>query len=213
MTPMSTPVTTPRDTPAVASFSTEHLVLDDLEPLEHPETLTPVSLTPVSLTPVSLAPVLPTPPELDAVSAPLEYAHASVGEHAPWEDQPLRDAVVTTDALLRTTPTSVAVVKAAPVVEPVSPPRRPDLDRGHTLALPTPGRGVVAVETPSRGQRVVAPEPPVRRTTPEPVRSVTPEPSAKPASAPARAVELPMILGTIATCIVAGGAVWWLLLR
>jgi hypothetical protein len=42
---------------------------------------------------------------------------------------------------------------------------------------------------------------------------VTPEPSAKPASAPARAVELPMILGTIATCIVAGGAVWWLLLR
>jgi len=46
------------------------------------------------------------------------YAHASIAEHEEWEDQPLRDAVAVTDVLLRTTPSGVPVIPAAPVLEP-----------------------------------------------------------------------------------------------
>jgi hypothetical protein len=46
------------------------------------------------------------------------YAHASIAEHEEWEDQPLRDAVAVTDVLLRTTPSGVPVIPAAPALEP-----------------------------------------------------------------------------------------------
>ncbi|AMW05201.1 tetratricopeptide repeat protein [Gemmatimonas phototrophica] len=55
------------------------------------------------------------------------YAHASIEAHEEWEDQPLRDAVAVTDVLLRTTPSGVPIIPAAPVVEP------PSLDQADDL--------------------------------------------------------------------------------
>jgi hypothetical protein len=58
-------------------------------------------------------------PASSSVPAPLEYAHASIDESAPWEDQPLREAVAVTDRLLRTTPTGMSDL---PVGAPLEPP-------------------------------------------------------------------------------------------
>jgi hypothetical protein len=113
-----------------------------------------------------------------------------------------------TDGLLRARPSGgeAAIVSTT----------RLDLDRGHTLAMPTPGRGVVAMETPSRGGRAVAVAEPVRerdRGDEKPTReSVSPAPKIS-APAPAKSVELPMILGLVVTLVVSGVAVWYLLLR
>ena len=53
-------------------------------------------------------------PAFDSEDAAPVYAHATVAEHEEWEDQPLRDAVAVTDVLLRTTPSGVPIVPAAP---------------------------------------------------------------------------------------------------
>jgi hypothetical protein len=108
---------------------------------------------------------------------------------APREDQPLRDAVVLTDILLRTTPASTPGIPIetpfeslelpAAAVEPVAAPERfaptpvvparltptgtgiPPLDdRGPTVVLPTSDRGVRPMETPSRSSRSVRREVP-----------------------------------------------------
>ncbi|MFN9797705.1 MAG: tetratricopeptide repeat protein [Gemmatimonas sp.] len=51
-------------------------------------------------------------------ASPRVYAHASITDRADWEDQPLRDAVVVTDHLLRITPTGVPVVPTTALLEP-----------------------------------------------------------------------------------------------
>ncbi|MFN4773311.1 MAG: tetratricopeptide repeat protein [Gemmatimonas sp.] len=51
-------------------------------------------------------------------ASPRGYAHASITDRADWEDQPLRDAVVVTDHLLRITPTGVPVVPTTALLEP-----------------------------------------------------------------------------------------------
>ncbi len=51
-------------------------------------------------------------------ASPRVYAHASITDRADWEDQPLRDAVVVTDHLLRITPTGVPAVPTTARLEP-----------------------------------------------------------------------------------------------
>ena len=83
-------------------------------------------------------------PAFDGEDAAQVYAHATVAEHEEWEDQPLRDAVAVTDVLLRTTPSGVPIVPAAPA--PASEPMQVsaaveglafDLDLAFDEATPT----------------------------------------------------------------------------
>lgn len=62
---------------------------------------------PVSDGPVTKAPVNEAPPANDEFSA---FLDASLLPDEDWEDQPLRDAVVLTDVLLRSTPSGVPVI-------------------------------------------------------------------------------------------------------
>jgi len=74
-------------------------------------------------------------PTFDGEDAAQVYAHATVAEHEQWEDQPLRDAVAVTDVLLRTTPSGVPIVPAAPVPEPKAPLPLQEPVPADTLAI------------------------------------------------------------------------------
>lgn len=161
------------------------LTLDDLEPLDEP---TPPSVI-----------AFETPGSSDALDV-REYAHASIETAAPWEEGPV----------IERPPIAEPVVSAAPR-HAVSPVFR-DLDRGPTIAMPTPDRGVRTIETPSRAPRaVVRDEAPSRRESPAEI----PAPRAAKAPAPEgkSGVYLPMILGTVAAVAAGAGAVWWFILR
>ncbi|MBL0940955.1 MAG: tetratricopeptide repeat protein [Gemmatimonadaceae bacterium] len=62
------------------------------------------------------ADVEPLPPQsapaAAAVETPAVYVHSAIEAEEDWEDQPLRDAVVLTDVLLRTTPSGVPAIPA-----------------------------------------------------------------------------------------------------
>lgn len=157
------------------------LILDDLEPLDEP-------VPPP-------APVFDTPSASEPIEV-REYAHASIETAAPWEEAP--------------------VIERPPIAEPVVSvvPRAAvpavfrDLDRGPTIAMPTPDRGVRTIETPSRAPRaVVRDEPPARR-------EVVPPKGAKVAAPEGKSgVYLPMLVGTVVAVAAGAGAVWWFVLR
>jgi tetratricopeptide (TPR) repeat protein len=178
----------------------KRLTLDDLEPLDEPEPIpvaAPASSEVREPTPLGIV-AFETPGSSDALEV-REYAHASIDAPAAWEEEP--------------------VIERPPIAEPVSVARGNtvspifrDLDRGPTIAMPTPDRGVRTIETPSRAPRaVVRDEPPARR---EPAAEVAAPRSAKVAAPEAKsAVYLPMILGTVAAVAAGAGAVWWFILR
>ena len=97
-------------------------------------------------------------PAFDGEDAAQVYAHATVAEHEEWEDQPLRDAVAVTDVLLRTTPSGVPIVPAAPA--PASEPMQVsaaveglafDLDLAFDEATPTSTETSVSTDDAALG--------------------------------------------------------------
>ena len=97
-------------------------------------------------------------PAFDGEDAAQVYAHATVAEHVVWEDQPLRDAVAVTDVLLRTTPSGVPIVPAAPA--PASEPMQVsaaaeglafDLDLAFDEATPTSTETSVSTDDAALG--------------------------------------------------------------
>lgn len=172
------------------------LVLDDLEPLEEsmPD-------------PIVDVPIDPTLESLDEVR---EYAHASIETQAPWEEAPVMERPPIAEPVVARGTTSNANAAATSAANAFR-----DLDRGPTIAMPTPDRGVRTLETPARGARVpVREDAPARRENESaPSRKSKAGASPSVAETPSSASMVPMFAGIAAAVAAGAGAVWWFVLR
>jgi hypothetical protein len=107
----------------------------------------------------------------EAVAAGLEQALAEplpvsplVDDAQEWEDQPLRDAVLLTDALLRTTPSGVPVIRAEPDAPVVIAPTAAEEAVAEPVPEPVAPSVAEPVATPAAA--------PVAETVSEPVDSL-----------------------------------------
>ncbi len=181
------------------------LVLDDLEPLE--ESVPDPILDPT---------IDPTLESLDEVR---EYAHASIETRAPWEEEPvmerppIAEPVAARNASSSASAGSSAAAMSAAATSAANAFR--DLDRGPTIAMPTPDRGVRTLETPARGTRVPAREDASARRESEsaPARKSRANASPSVTETPTSGSMVPMFAGIGAAVAAGAGAVWWFVLR
>jgi tetratricopeptide (TPR) repeat protein len=101
------PTPTPTMTPVSAVLAEVTRTVAEREALEQAQD---EDVDALLVPPVSATTPAPSPAPLPPV-----YVHSSIAADDDWEDQPLRDAVVLTDVLLRTTPSGVPAIP-----EPVS---------------------------------------------------------------------------------------------
>ncbi len=99
-TPLPTP--TPTMTPVSAVLAEVTRTVAEREALEQAQD---EDVDALLVPPVSATTPAPSPAPLPPV-----YVHSSIAADDDWEDQPLRDAVVLTDVLLRTTPSGVPAI-------------------------------------------------------------------------------------------------------
>lgn len=186
------------------------LLVDDLDSLE--ETVPESVVVPA---------IDPTLESLDEVR---EYAHASIDTQAPWEEAPVMERPPIAEPISPRTSSANAGANAGAnasgnAVSASAANAFRDLDRGPTIAMPTPNHGVRTLETPARGTRVPAREeaPPRRdvESAPAPAPARKSKGSASPpvAETPKSGAMMPMLVGMAAAVAAGAGAVWWFILR
>jgi len=137
--PLPTP--TPTMTPVSAVLAEVTRTVAEREALEQAQD---EDVDALLVPPVSAATPAPSPAPLPPV-----YVHSSIAADDDWEDQPLRDAVVLTDVLLRTTPSGVPAIP-----EPVNQLDTVDIeldivDTAEMIAAPTSAATTPVNEPPS----------------------------------------------------------------
>lgn len=101
--PMPTDVSTPSMTPVSAVLAEVTRTVAEREALAQAQQddVDALLVPPAAPAPAPSPALVPVPPV---------YVHSSIAADDDWEDQPLRDAVVLTDVLLRTTPSGVPAI-------------------------------------------------------------------------------------------------------